>query len=302
MTLLTAQLTILEIAIFILAAFAFLIAVRFFIESRKSLEEYLPEQKPLSKKPNRTFFGNLVFITRRFRRPKKTSAPFFQNIKVDYEATSTPSELKDLRTMILQQQSQLTKAMGQITNLENDRPEKKEDAVLQKKVKDYELVIEKKESEIKKLKQQSDVSKKMQLHFDEMQKEFAVLQQKLQKVEQQAWEANELAIKLENLQQSHIHLEKDALRKEEKLRELAAENQRLHSILNETEDKLHEANLQRQQLTTKMQFLEEMNGDMKQIADANRKLQNEVRRIAELESMLNLITEERDELLKKKYK
>jgi hypothetical protein len=52
----------------------------------------------------------------------------------------------------------------------------------------------------------------------------------------------------------------------------------------------------------KLQFVEEMNTELKQVAETNRKLQNEIRRIAELESMLNLIIEERDELLKLKYR
>ena len=71
-------------------------------------------------------------------------------------------------------------------------------------------------------------------------------------------------------------------------------------MLNQTEDKLSEANLQRQQLQKKTQFLEEINTDIQQMSDANRKLKNELRRVAELESMLNLITEERDALLKRK--
>lgn len=308
MFLITAQLTVLEIAIFILASFAFVIALRFFLESRKGMQQYLDTKPTPSKKISFTLFDNLVFIKKRFRRPKK-SGSFFSNIKIEpTTATFVPDtpkpstgEINDLRTMLLQQQNQLNQALGKINNLEERPVLRKENNTLEKKVADLEHILEKKESELKKLKQQYEVSKKMQEHFTEMQKEFEMLQEKLEKVEQQAWESNELTIKLENLKQSQVHLEKDAIRKEEKIREFASENQRLHSALNETEDKLQEANLQRQQLTKKMQYLEEMNADMKQIADANRKLQNELRRIAELESMLNLITEERDELLKKKF-
>ena len=90
------------------------------------------------------------------------------------------------------------------------------------------------------------------------------------------------------------------MKKEEKIRELSVENGRLHEQLNTTEDKLSEANLQRQQLLKKVQFLEEVNNDIQQMSDTNRKLKNELRRVGELESMLNLITEERDALLKRR--
>ena len=126
------------------------------------------------------------------------------------------------------------------------------------------------------------------------------MQLKVQKMEQQAWQAAEMAIKVDSLEQSNEQLEKTLHKKEEKVRELSVENGRLHEMLNQTEDKLSEANFQRQQLQKKTQFLEEINSDMQQMSDANRKLKNELRRVAELESMLNLITEERDALLKRR--
>ena len=133
-----------------------------------------------------------------------------------------------------------------------------------------------------------------------MQAGYEELQQKVQKMEQQAWQAAEMAIKVDSLEQSNEQLEKTILKKEEKIRELSVENGRLHEMLNQTEDKLSESNLQRQQLQKKTQFLQEINTDIQQMSDANRKLKNELRRVAELESMLNLITEERDALLKRK--
>ena len=66
------------------------------------------------------------------------------------------------------------------------------------------------------------------------------------------------------------------------------------------EDKLAEANLQRQQLQKKVQFLTDLNTDLQSISDTNKKLQTELRRIGELESMLNMMAEERDFLLRRK--
>ena len=78
------------------------------------------------------------------------------------------------------------------------------------------------------------------------------------------------------------------------------ENQRMRLLMNELEDKVSEANLQRQQLQKKVLFLTDLNNDMQNISDTNKKLQTELRRIGELESMLNMMAEERDFLIRKK--
>ena len=50
----------------------------------------------------------------------------------------------------------------------------------------------------------------------------------------------------------------------------------------------------------KVQFLESINTEFQQVTDANKKLQNELRRIGELESMLSMMADERDNLLQRK--
>ena len=95
-------------------------------------------------------------------------------------------------------------------------------------------------------------------------------------------------------------MHKELLRKQEKLEDLMEENQLLRLQKNEMEDKLSEANLQRQQLQKKVLFLTDLNTDMQSMSDTNKKLQTELRRIGELESMLNMMAEERDFLLRKK--
>jgi hypothetical protein len=42
-----------------------------------------------------------------------------------------------------------------------------------------------------------------------------------------------------------------------------------------------------------------MNNDMQTVAEANKKLEGQLKRIGELESMLNMVSEERDELARK---
>jgi hypothetical protein len=84
------------------------------------------------------------------------------------------------------------------------------------------------------------------------------------------------------------------------MQELMNSNSRLQQLLYETEDKLINANTQRQQLLKKTKLLEELNTDFQIVSDTNSKMKNELRRIGELESMLNMMTEERDHLLSKR--
>ena len=53
-----------------------------------------------------------------------------------------------------------------------------------------------------------------------------------------------------------------------------------------SEDKLKEANFQRQQLQKKVTFLDELNGDLQQISEHNKKLESQLKRISEMETLL----------------
>jgi len=177
-----------------------------------------------------------------------------------------------------------------------------ENEELEKKIEKLELLLDTKDGEIKRIKQQEAVAQQMAARIDEVYKEFDLLQHKIISLEKQAGKANELTIELEDAKQLSEQLQKDLERKHEKLEELIEESQRLHTLLNTTEDKLAEANLQRQQLQKKVQFLQDVNNDMQNVSESNKKLQNELRRIGELESMLSMIADERDRLLNKGYK
>jgi hypothetical protein len=49
-------------------------------------------------------------------------------------------------------------------------------------------------------------------------------------------------------------------------------------------------------LQKKVAYLEELNNDLHQMSEANKKLEGQIRRLGELESRLNLVSEERDRL------
>jgi uncharacterized protein Smg (DUF494 family) len=77
------------------------------------------------------------------------------------------------------------------------------------------------------------------------------------------------------------------------------QNQQFQLQLTETENKLREANFQRQQLQKRVSYLEELAKDIQLVAEANKKLQTQLSRLGELESMLNVISEERNELMRR---
>ena len=65
------------------------------------------------------------------------------------------------------------------------------------------------------------------------------------------------------------------------------------------EDKLREANFQRQQLQKRVSYLEELNNDLHVVSDTNKKLESQLKRMGELESFINVVSEERDDLLRR---
>ena len=77
---------------------------------------------------------------------------------------------------------------------------------------------------------------------------------------------------------------------------LVSENRQLQADLAQMEEKLIEANFQRQQMQKKVSYLEEINRDMQVVSDSQKKLEGQLKRIGELESMLNIVSEERDDL------
>ena len=83
-----------------------------------------------------------------------------------------------------------------------------------------------------------------------------------------------------------------------KVNALTIENQQLQTQLADVEDRLREASFQRQQLQKRTVYLEELNSDLQVVSDTNKKLESQLRRVGELESMLNVVSEERDQLMR----
>lgn len=218
--------------------------------------------------------------------------------------SSDENVVRSLKDTITQQQEMLNEYLKNVEELENENRKElsQQNEELHNEIKRLETIIAKKDNDIDALKQQAGMVQKMSDKIEEVYREFELLQEKMTTLESQAGKANNMAIELEDTKQAYEQLYKDVSRKQEKLEEAMMEAQRLRQELEVTEDKLAEANFQRQQMQRKIQFLQDMNTDMLNMSETNKKLQTELRRIGELESMLNMMSEERDFLLRKQTK
>lgn len=279
--------------------------VYFFVKSRRSLRETLEANK--KKYPQSSKITSSRKIEAAPAQHEQHKARFETYIEKEYAQQKTTAQpevniVEQMKATIAQQQKLLSSYLQQVEEMEMENRDvlNMQNEELQHEIEKLQLTIEKKEDEINSLQQQTATAQRMTSKIEEVYEEFDLLQTKIAALEKQSSSANELAMELEDSKQENIQLHKDLTRKQEKLEEVMNENQRMHKEIELLEDKLAEANLQRQQLHKRVQLLQEMNSDMQSISETNKKLQTEIRRIGELESMLTMMAEERDYLLRKK--
>jgi hypothetical protein len=116
------------------------------------------------------------------------------------------------------------------------------------------------------------------------------LQEKLLKLQNYLTQPFKKSADYEELKETYFKLGKE--HDEMKLRQIAMreENQRLARILADTEEKLKEANFQRVQYQKRSVFLEELNHDLQEITEHNKKIESQLRRVSDMESLLEKIT------------
>jgi chromosome segregation ATPase len=326
MVILAINTTLIEVIVLNVGAIILGVTIYFFLQSRKSLlrtieshnpvnlsAKYNPEPEtiPVSKNGllNGTPKRNSKSIDilqlkehlnelRQNRFTDKTEEVVYPKKEYHQKEDLTVS----LKQTIAQQQKILDGFLTQVEEIEQEGKDElfQKNDELQSDIERLEKAIEKRDDEIEEYKKRTAVAEKMAARVDDIYQEFQQLQTKIVTLEKQASRANNLAMELENLKQSYEQLHKDLVRKQEKLEEVVDENQRMRSELDILEDKLTESNLQRQQMNKKVQFLQDLNADMQSMSDTNKKLKTELRRIGELESMLTMMSEERDLLLMRK--
>ncbi len=217
-------------------------------------------------------------------KPKESSAPKEVNPS-DYI-----SQLKMTQDYLQEQNNHINKLIQQIDMLEQ----------LEKKYRDAELMnntlreeltelrstIIAKEAELESLREQSEVTEELKIRLETAHEEFSNLQSQLMKVEHKLEQPTSSVLRYEELQEANETLSKEleTLRHQHKI--LAEDHSRLAQMLNESDTKLREAIFQRQQLTRRNEFLENLNKDLQHIAEYNQKLGIQMNRLSEIETEL----------------
>ncbi len=157
-----------------------------------------------------------------------------------------------------------------------------------------------KEKEVNSIRQKEQLTTEMSSLLDRAHNEFNALQDKIQKLESQVIASGTTNLEYEEVKEGYFKISRDFEEQKLKYNVLVSENRQLQADLSETEEKLIEANFQRQQMQKKVAYLEELNKDMQVVSDAQKKLEGQLKRIGELESMLNIVSEEKDGLADRK--
>lgn len=230
----------------------------------------------------------------------RKTAPTAEKEKPDYI-----EQLRKAQSSLMEHNEKINQLLGQI-DIVKETEEKQQEILkvneeLSSQVDELKFLLSQKEKEISNTRQKEHLTNEMTSMIDSAYNEFNVLQDKIQKLESQVNTSKRLNLEYEDLKETHYRISQDFEEQKRKYSAAVTENKQLLEELTETEDKLKEANFQRQQLQKRVAYLEELNNDMQAVADANKKLEHQLKRVGELESMLNMVAEERDELARKQF-
>ncbi|MFI5187015.1 MAG: hypothetical protein ACHQF0_09840 [Chitinophagales bacterium] len=322
----TLSLSIVELIVLFFCAVTLGIVIHFFITSRKSLRTSPVETEKMKRNIDEwklKYFNDIEIKEKEASELKSRLLEAEENsriYKIEMEElqrnqrrvqseleTAHKTEPFDIKPNYLEQlrmaQASLLEHNEKINQLlenievvkENEEKQKlmeEENEELTSEIKELKFLLGQKESEIHNIKQKEHLTREMTSMLDNAYNEFNTLQSKIQKLETQLSSSKMVSMEYEDLKEAYQKTSREHEDYKIKLQTLTAENQQLTSQLNEAEDKFREANFQRQQLQKRVGYLEELNNDLQVVADANKKLEHQLRRIGELESMLNVIAEE----------
>ena len=325
-------LTLIELLILIAGGIMLGITIHFFIVSRKALNENSPvakqkvnreledrklrylndidwknkeiEELRMSiiklKEENDELALDAEEMREKYRKLKEQQPPIAEVKQVEEDRTEVAKQLKETQSELQAYGDRISELLSRIEGKDmggsKQRQLEEENELLQIEVEELTLKLEK---ALHATTQKKEISAEMNSMLDNAKTEFELLQEKVSKLETQLNSSQHQTIDYEDKQEENMNLTR--LLEEEKNRSSALnmENRELKEDFNDTEDKLRDANFQRQQMQKKIAYLEELNMDLQSVAEANNKLQTQLKRIGELESMLQMLSEEKQDLLRK---
>ncbi|TMI71827.1 MAG: hypothetical protein E6H09_12240 [Bacteroidetes bacterium] len=335
MFILNLSLSVLEISLLCFGAIILGITIHFTITSRRSLRSSMTEKDETTKIRDEwklRYFNDVELKDKELANLREQLAEAEENLNIysieaeemrkenkklmaeisnaPKTALAPPSEKPDYFEQLRLAQESLRDHNEKINQLldnidmfketeERNREVLKSNEDLSLQITELRLKLAEKEKEITSIRKKEVLTKEMTSMLDNAYSEFNVLQSKMQKLESQANSSKLLSLEYEDLKESYRKVGREFEEQKIKLTSLGSDNQQLQAHLLETEEKLREANFQRQQLQKRVAYLEELNNDLQAVSDANKKLEVQLKRIGELESMLNMAAEERDQLIRK---
>lgn len=229
------------------------------------------------------------------QRIKETPAPLVAaTIVAEVSPAEYLAQLKSAQDHLSQHNQNISNLLKQVDLLE--KVEQQHQTTLQQNqhLSDQLQLLRKsvteKETELNNIRQQTVLTQEMKNRLETAYEEFDEIQSKLVKVEQQLSTPQTHALQYQELEEANHSLSIDVNDMRMKQRELVEENSKLSQFVTEMESKLKEANMQRQQLSKRNDFLEELNKDLQHVSDHNKKLESQLTRLSEIEKMLTRIS------------
>lgn len=211
-------------------------------------------------------------------------------------------QLRQAQSGLVEQNQKINQLLGNIDLIREKEEMQREilrsNEELASQVGNMRAQLAEKEKEINHIRQKEQLTSEMKSMLDSTYQEFNTLQGKIHKLEAQLNSSKLMNMEYEDLKETYSRMSRDFEEYKMKVNALTIENQQLQTQLMDVEDKLREANFQRQQLQKRTMYLEELNSDLQVVSDTNKKLESQLRRVGELESMLNVVSEERDQLMR----
>lgn len=328
------SLSIFEIIFLFICAIVVGIVIHFFITNRRQLNKVMEE----SKKPERGMNGDkMKYLNEIENKNKELELLRNQLFEVEENTkiyqieleetkrqlkkqskeagapvTASPlsghrpdyyEQLRQAQQSLIDHNEKISKLLEQVDVIKETEEKNQEiqrsNRELSTQINDLRYLLEDKENEINQIRQKANLTQEMTSMLDNAYNDFNLLQTKIQKLETQLKSSRIINIEYEDLKEAYYKAMKELDESKNRTNHYMQENQSLQIELARTEDKLSEANQQRQQLQKKVAYLEELTNDLQQMSEVNKKLESELKRIGELESMLNIVSEERDQLREK---
>jgi chromosome segregation ATPase len=323
------NLSIVELSVLVFCAITLGIVIHFFLVSKKGLQNSPVAAQKLKKTLEDwklKYFNDIEIKDRELDETKQRLREGEENWKV-YKAeveglrkenqklqhqlevsgknrsTDQPDYIEQLleaRMSLMDHSKKVEQLMENIEELSASEEKQKllaeENERLTEQADELKELLKKKEEEITKVITNQTLRMEMSSMLDNAYSEFNNLQSKIQKLESQLSASKLAQIEYEGLHENYYKISSENEEYRTKMQSLTVENQQMTMKLFEAEDKLREAIFQKQQLQKRVSYLEELTADLQMVTDANKKLEHQLRRIGELESMLTVVAEERDQL------